>query len=68
MHTPAPAYHLFVGVDIAATSFAAAWICNAAPPQRARTFVQTPDGFAAYVKSEVDRWAVIVGNSGAEAE
>jgi tripartite-type tricarboxylate transporter receptor subunit TctC len=28
----------------------------------------TPDGFAAYVKAEVDRWAVIVKNSGAEAE
>ncbi len=28
----------------------------------------TPDSFAAYVKSEVDRWAVVVKNSGAEAE
>ena len=28
----------------------------------------TPDSFAAYVKSEVERWAVIVKNSGAEAE
>ena len=28
----------------------------------------TPDSFAAYIKSEVDRWAVIVKNSGAEAE
>ena len=28
----------------------------------------TPDSFAAYVKSEVDRWAVIVTNSGAELE
>jgi tripartite-type tricarboxylate transporter receptor subunit TctC len=28
----------------------------------------TPDGFAAYVKTEVDRWAVIVKNSGAELE
>ena len=28
----------------------------------------TPDGFAAYIKSEVDRWAMIVKNSGAEAE
>jgi tripartite-type tricarboxylate transporter receptor subunit TctC len=28
----------------------------------------TPDSFAAYVKAEVDRWAVIVKNSGAEAE
>lgn len=28
----------------------------------------TPDSFADYIKSEVDRWAVIVKNSGAEAE
>ncbi|WJR80522.1 tripartite tricarboxylate transporter substrate binding protein [Bradyrhizobium sp. NP1] len=28
----------------------------------------TPDSFAAYLKSEVDRWAVIVKNSGAEPE
>jgi tripartite-type tricarboxylate transporter receptor subunit TctC len=28
----------------------------------------TPDSFAAYVKSEVDRWAIIVKNSGAEAD
>ena len=28
----------------------------------------TPDSFAAYVKSEVDRWATIVKNSGAEPE
>jgi tripartite-type tricarboxylate transporter receptor subunit TctC len=28
----------------------------------------TPDSFAAYIKSEVDRWATIVKNSGAEAE
>jgi tripartite-type tricarboxylate transporter receptor subunit TctC len=28
----------------------------------------TPDSFAAYVKAEVDRWALIVKNSGAEAE
>ena len=26
----------------------------------------TPDSFAAYIKTEVDRWAVIVKNSGAE--
>jgi tripartite-type tricarboxylate transporter receptor subunit TctC len=28
----------------------------------------TPDSFAAYIKSEVDRWAPIVKNSGAELE
>jgi tripartite-type tricarboxylate transporter receptor subunit TctC len=28
----------------------------------------TPDRFAAYVKTEVARWAVIVRNSGAELE
>ena len=28
----------------------------------------TPDSFAAYIKTEVDRWAVVVKNSGAEAE
>jgi tripartite-type tricarboxylate transporter receptor subunit TctC len=28
----------------------------------------TPDRFAAYIKAEVDRWAVIVKNSGAEIE
>ena len=28
----------------------------------------TPDSFAAYIKTEVDRWALVVKNSGAEAE
>jgi tripartite-type tricarboxylate transporter receptor subunit TctC len=28
----------------------------------------TPDGFAAYIKAEVERWAPIVTNSGAEVE
>ena len=28
----------------------------------------TPDSFAAYIKTEVDRWAAIVRNSGVEAE
>jgi tripartite-type tricarboxylate transporter receptor subunit TctC len=28
----------------------------------------TPDKFAAYVKTEVDRWAMIVKNSGVELE
>ena len=30
--------------------------------------VSTPDSFAAYVKAEVDRWAAIVKDSGAELE
>jgi tripartite-type tricarboxylate transporter receptor subunit TctC len=28
----------------------------------------TPDSFAAYVESEVDRWAVTVKNAGVELE
>jgi tripartite-type tricarboxylate transporter receptor subunit TctC len=28
----------------------------------------TPDSFAAYIRTEVDRWAGIVRNSGAELE
>jgi transposase len=45
---PAPHYQLFVGVDIAATSFTAAWVRSGSAPERARTFAQTPDGFAAF--------------------
>jgi transposase len=48
MNASAPSILLFVGVDIAATSFAAAWSVNGSPPHRARTFAQTPDGFAAF--------------------
>jgi transposase len=44
----APLYHLFVGVDIAAASFTAAWSMAGPPKQRPRTFAQTPDGFAAF--------------------
>jgi transposase len=43
----APTYHLFVGVDIAATSFAATWTRGRAASERARTFDQAPDGFTA---------------------
>jgi hypothetical protein len=28
----------------------------------------TPDSFAAYIKTVIERWAVIVKNSGAELE
>jgi transposase len=45
---PAPRYQLFVGVDIAATSFTAAWTFSGPARERARTFAQTPDGFAAF--------------------
>jgi len=48
MIVSAPSAHLFVGVDIAAASFAAAWSLNGSPAERARTFAQTPDGFAAF--------------------
>jgi len=48
MNSPAPVYRLFVGVDIAARSFAAAWSAHRSPPERAHTFAQTPDGFAAF--------------------
>ena len=44
----APTYQLFVGVDIAAASFAASWTSRQPTRERARTFAQTPDGFAAF--------------------
>mgnify|MGYP000911936206 CR=1 FL=1 len=47
--TPAaPTYQLFVGVDIAATSFAASWTQGGPTRERAQTFAQTPEGFAAF--------------------
>jgi transposase len=50
MTTPAaaPTYQLFVGVDIAATSFAATWTRGGTARERARTFDQAPDGFTAF--------------------
>jgi transposase len=48
MTTSPIAYHLFAGVDIAATTFAASWTSGGAPRDRAVTFAQTPDGFAAF--------------------
>jgi transposase len=46
---PSPtAYRLFAGVDIAATTFAASWTSSGAPPERAVTFAQTPDGFRSF--------------------
>lgn len=40
-----PAYRLFVGIDIAATSFAAAWTTDPTASSRAVTFEQTPAGY-----------------------
>lgn len=48
MSAASPSVRLFVGVDIAAASFAAAWCLDGTPPTRARSFPQTPDGFAAF--------------------
>jgi transposase len=45
--TNRPPYQLFVGIDIAATTFTAVWTTNGPPRERARTFAQTPAGFAA---------------------
>jgi transposase len=45
--TKRPAYQLFVGIDIAATTFTAVWTRDGPPRERARTFGQTPEGFAA---------------------
>jgi transposase len=39
-------YHLFVGVDIAAASFMAAWTAPGRPPSSPRAFEQNPHGFA----------------------
>ena len=43
-----PTYQLFVGVDIAATSFAATWTMGGPTREKVRTFDQTPNGFAAF--------------------
>lgn len=43
-----PTAHLFVGIDIAAATFTAAWSLPAGPPLRPSTFAQTPDGFVAF--------------------
>lgn len=41
-------YQLFVGVDIAAASFAATWTTGGPPCERVQTFEQAPDGFAGF--------------------
>lgn len=43
-----PTYELFVGVDIAAASFAASWSRGGSTRERAHTFAQTPEGFRAF--------------------
>lgn len=43
-----PTAHLFVGIDIAAATFTAAWSLPAGPLLRPVTFAQTPDGFVAF--------------------
>lgn len=43
-----PTYQLFAGVDIAAASFAASWSRGSASRERAHSFAQSPDGFAAF--------------------
>ncbi|HSH79764.1 MAG TPA: IS110 family transposase [Herpetosiphonaceae bacterium] len=43
-----PTYRLFVGVDIAATSFTALWTMDIRTLPRAVSFSQTPAGFAAF--------------------
>jgi transposase len=44
-----PAYQLFVGIDIAAATFTASTTIGGPPSARARTFAQTPEGFAALI-------------------
>ena len=47
MDSPAPAYHLLVGIDIAAATFTAAWAGQPDKPGAPVTLGQTPHGFAA---------------------
>ncbi len=46
--SPTAVYHLFVGADIAARSFTAAWGRADQPLARPVRYEQTPDGFAAF--------------------
>lgn len=45
---PPPVYRRFAGVDIAAATFAASWTTASGSRERAVTFPQTPEGFAAF--------------------
>jgi transposase len=47
MNSSTPSYGLFVGVDIAALSFAASWFMGGSSPGPAHSFAQSPEGFAA---------------------
>ena len=44
-------YRLFVGVDIAAETFTAAWARRDQPPTKPRTFAQTPDGYRQFISA-----------------
>ena len=48
MPNPSAPFSLFVGVDIAATSFAASSTTPGHPPERAATFAQTVEGYTAF--------------------
>jgi transposase len=48
MTAPSTPFSLFVGVDIAATSFAASWTLSGQSPARAVSFAQTPEGYTAF--------------------
>lgn len=47
---PIPEYRLFVGIDIAATTFTTSWLRPGASPSAAMTFAQTPAGFTALLQ------------------
>src|SRR5918997_5608991 len=42
-------YHLFVGIDVAATTMTVAWQARNQPISAPRTFAQTPDGIATLI-------------------
>jgi transposase len=54
--TSQPTYQLFVGIDIAAASFAATWTRGGLVQERVRSFEQTPEGSGA-----LQRWLATTG-------
>jgi transposase len=48
MNSSPHSYRLFVGVDIAALSFAARWFVTGSSPGPAKSFAESPEGFAAF--------------------